>query len=908
MKIASLPRVARFCALTFTLLVTSLTRADLLINEVDADQTGTDTAEFVELYNDDSAAVSLDGKVLVFYNGSNDQSYLAIDLDGLSVPANGFLTIGNSGVAGVARTFANNILQNGADAVALYVGNAADFPNGTLASTDALIDAFVYESNDADDPGLLALLLPGQLQVDESAGMNPTIVSMARIPDGAGGARSTTGYVLQSPTPGVSNVVSESLTLTVLPTTFAENAGAAAATATLTRSGPTTQPVTVTIVNLDPTELSAPATVTIPAGQASVTFAVDAVDDLSADGSQQAVLEAQSPGLLRGSVSITVTDNGDPAGLVMNEFHATGIGDANQDGINATRGFDEFIELVNVSTAPFDLSGLRVLDLAGIADPLQVRHTFPAGTVLGPGCAIVVFGGGTVTEGITTAFGNTWVQKANGANQFGLGLNDTGDVISIRNSANVEVAGAVYGGAASESSTTSLSLNPELTGTTFAPHTAVPGSNGTLFSPGTLVSGTAFCPASQALTVLISPATVAENAGPGAAQLTVTRPGPLTASLTVSLTSSDLTEAITVPLFLTIAAGQASATVPISAVDDSAQDGDQSVTFTATGSGFLSGIAALTVTDDGDLPLTTLFINELDADTPAVDDAGSFIELYDGGLGNRSLDGFLLVLFNGATDLSYRTIDLSGQRTNAQGFFVVGNAGGANVNLTIAGDFLQNGADAVALYRAPVTDFPNGTTATSTNLVDAIVYGSGAADATLISLLTPDKPQASEGTLQSATALARRPDATTPFDPAAFVIQDPTPGTSNLSGPTASGYDQWAAAYPGLGTRTDDLDNDGLTNILEYALGGNPLVGDASVLPQVSVGPTGNLRLTVTKGSLASADPKVSYVVEGSSTLAAGSWSPTGVTVVTDNATSLIAEYSASARIGFLRLRVTLAP
>jgi hypothetical protein len=40
-----------------------------------------------------------------------------------------------------------------------------------------------------------------------------------------------------------------------------------------------------------------------------------------------------------------------------------------------------------------------------------------------------------------------------------------------------------------------------------------------------------------------------------------------------------------------------------------------------------------------------------------------------------------------------------------------------------ADNLLQNGADAVALYAANATDFPNGTSVTTTNLRDAIVYG-----------------------------------------------------------------------------------------------------------------------------------------------------------------------------------------
>lgn len=123
------------------------------INEIDADTPLTDVAEFVELLGTPGA--SLDGYVLVFYNGSTDLSYLSLDLDGLVFDANGLVLIANSGVAGADLIFADNLLQNGADAVALYTGNATDFPNSTPVTSTNLVDAIVYGTNDANDTGLL---------------------------------------------------------------------------------------------------------------------------------------------------------------------------------------------------------------------------------------------------------------------------------------------------------------------------------------------------------------------------------------------------------------------------------------------------------------------------------------------------------------------------------------------------------------------------------------------------------------------------------------------------------------------------------------------------------------------------------------------------------------------------------
>jgi hypothetical protein len=97
-------------------------------------------------------------------------------------------------------------LQNGADAVALFAGNATDFPNGTVVSTTNLIDAMVYDTDDADDPGLLVLLNADQPQVNENGGGSGTTHSSGRCPNGSGGARNTSTYQQAAPSPGAPNI------------------------------------------------------------------------------------------------------------------------------------------------------------------------------------------------------------------------------------------------------------------------------------------------------------------------------------------------------------------------------------------------------------------------------------------------------------------------------------------------------------------------------------------------------------------------------------------------------------------------------------------------------------------------------------------------------------------------------
>lgn len=180
--------------------------AAVVINEVDVDQAGTDAGEFIEIVGEPGA--SLDGLVVVFFNGgaTGDASYLSIDLTGQVIPTSGFFVLGNTAVPNVNLTFADNTLQNGADAVAIYAGAAADWPNGTLPTATGLIDALVYGTNDPADQALIDILIPGGTQIDESANGSSINDAMARVPDG-GTALDVSTYVTQGPTPGATNFI-----------------------------------------------------------------------------------------------------------------------------------------------------------------------------------------------------------------------------------------------------------------------------------------------------------------------------------------------------------------------------------------------------------------------------------------------------------------------------------------------------------------------------------------------------------------------------------------------------------------------------------------------------------------------------------------------------------------------------
>jgi hypothetical protein len=171
-----------------------------------------------------------------------------------------------------------------------------------------------------------------------------------------------------------------------------------------------------------------------------------------------------------------------------------------------------------------------------------------------------------------------------------------------------------------------------------------------------------------------------------------------------------------------------------------------------------------------------IVINELDSDTPSVDDK-EFIELKSI-TPNFPLDGYVLVLFNGTgtlANLSYYVINLNGITTDINGIATIGNKFVSPVpDKLLPDNIFQNGPDGVALYLGSSSDFPNNTLATSVNLIDAIVYGTNDPDATSLMNLLGVTTQLNESGSGPSTAnsIQRKNDGT-------YEVKPPTPGANN---------------------------------------------------------------------------------------------------------------------------------
>jgi hypothetical protein len=169
-------------------------------------------------------------------------------------------------------------------------------------------------------------------------------------------------------------------------------------------------------------------------------------------------------------------------------------------------------------------------------------------------------------------------------------------------------------------------------------------------------------------------------------------------------------------------------------------------------------------------------INELDSDTPSTDEL-EFVELKSTAP-NFSLNGYVLVFFNGTgtnATKSYYAISLNGLTTDVNGIAVVGNTLVSPVpDRIFSNSIIQNGPDGVALYLGTTADFPMNTTASATNLVDALVYDTSDADATALMALWGEALQIDENanSLQTTQSIQRKNDGT-------YEVKAPTPGANN---------------------------------------------------------------------------------------------------------------------------------
>ncbi|MDJ0710959.1 MAG: lamin tail domain-containing protein [Woeseiaceae bacterium] len=167
---------------------------EVVINEIDYDQPGSDAAEFVELKNISGSEIDLDGYVLQFINGNGGAPYQTFNLPAVVLPDDGFFVVcgdaANTPNCDLDVSPNSNLIQNGApDGIVLL--NGAD-----------LVDGVSYEG---DIPGVAEGSGAG---LADSSGTD--FVGISRMPDGFDSDQNNVDLGLACITPGAVNAISAS--------------------------------------------------------------------------------------------------------------------------------------------------------------------------------------------------------------------------------------------------------------------------------------------------------------------------------------------------------------------------------------------------------------------------------------------------------------------------------------------------------------------------------------------------------------------------------------------------------------------------------------------------------------------------------------------------------------------------
>lgn len=284
-----------FYILLFTLVYSVSWSQTLVINELDANDPSIDDEEFIEIKST-TPNFSLDGYILVFFNGNNTSegnnlSYLTFDLAGNTTDTNGLFVMGNLNVSPFPQVLlTDGLFQNGADGVAIYQTSINNFPDRTPATSNFnLIDALVYDTGSvsADDQDLLDAL--GETtQYFEGAGAANERNSIQRKSDGT--------YESKTPTPRAFNdgsgIIFNAIEISIDEVSYNE---ADSFFINFTADEAVTSDVNFSISLSNGTfttgDFSGSTNITIQAGQNTANTFIVLLDDTADEGDEEFVVE-----------------------------------------------------------------------------------------------------------------------------------------------------------------------------------------------------------------------------------------------------------------------------------------------------------------------------------------------------------------------------------------------------------------------------------------------------------------------------------------------------------------------------------------------------------------------------------------------------------------------------------------
>jgi len=401
--------------------------------------------------------------------------------------------------------------------------------------------------------------------------------------------------------------------------------GGTGATVTLSRNGPTVQALVVSLANTQPGSLTSPASMTIPAGQSSMTFVAAPTDDAIVDGDVSATLLASADGFLPAGVTITIADNDVPTLSVHMSPNPVGEGAGNDAvliRVSRNTGTSGPLTTYLGCSEPWYLDAPLIATIPDGADHVDVfadvqdnRYIdWPRPIAVTASAQGYVTGGDSIglvdndTPTLTLSTEATTLSESAGT--YATKVTVTRDVVN-----EISVWVQLTGGGGNVTMPPLVRIAPYQASATFDLGTVndqeVTGDRTVIitarvadsFTRSPLETG------KDDLTLRITeddgPTLTATTLTPairedGTGTIRIRRNTGTTGNLPIDLTSSDPGEA-TVLAVATIPDGSDFVDVTVAGVEDYTVDGVQNVTIAATALGYGGGAAVITVTDS-DLP------------------------------------------------------------------------------------------------------------------------------------------------------------------------------------------------------------------------------------------------------------------------------------------------------------------
>ena len=212
-------------------------------------------------------------------------------------------------------------------------------------------------------------------------------------------------------------VTTPALTLTLNPTSVAENAGANASTGTVGIPASLSSDLIVNLASANTAAATVPASVTITSGQTSATFSIAAVANSSSYGPATASIQASNSNYTTASATLTVTNvDVPPAPLAakgwINEFHYDE---------STTNDPGEFVEIV---LAPGTSSNVSLVFYNGGSSAASAAAAIPYNVTPSGGTSVADVPFSLLTAGTTTPEGYRVLSVSFADNNFQNGAPD----------------------------------------------------------------------------------------------------------------------------------------------------------------------------------------------------------------------------------------------------------------------------------------------------------------------------------------------------------------------------------------------------------------------------------------------------------------------------------------------------